>query len=211
MSVFSRYSGVLEPDGSKMTVRSALARINEILDQVLNEQEGDFDSTSRFAIQWYRQRGYKVGPYGEAQSLANARNTQVETMDRDGILTSRGGSVQLTKPSELSWDYEVLKDAHTSNWEALHHLIKVLERDGIAPAGDFLQAALGRPDGAVDADLVKELAHLLFRVAEGNGWTKDALSFNTLVTSWPEILEVARSVKKPGASQGAFDFDEDDA
>ncbi|MEI2713926.1 MAG: hypothetical protein V9G04_11735, partial [Nocardioides sp.] len=69
MSVFSRYSGVLEPDGSKMTVRSALARINEILDEVLNEQEGDFDSTSRFAIQWYRQRGYKVGPYGEAQSL----------------------------------------------------------------------------------------------------------------------------------------------
>ena len=55
---------------------------------------------------------------------------------------------------------------HTSNWEALHHLIKVLERDGIAPAGDFLQAALSRPDGAVDADLVKELAHLLFRIAE---------------------------------------------
>ncbi len=49
MAVFSRYGAVLEPDGKKMTVRSALARINEILDQVLNEQEGDFDSTSRFA------------------------------------------------------------------------------------------------------------------------------------------------------------------
>ena len=82
---------------------------------------------------------------------------------------------------------------HTSNWEALHHLIKILERDGIAPAGDFLQAALSRPDGAVDADLVKELAHLLFRIAERNGWTKDALSFNNLVTSWPEILDVARA------------------
>ena len=44
MAVFSRYGAVLEPDGKKMTVRSALARINEILDQVLNEQEGDFDS-----------------------------------------------------------------------------------------------------------------------------------------------------------------------
>lgn len=94
--------------------------------------------------------------------------------------------------------------------EALHHLIKVLERDGIAPAGDFVQAALTRPDGAIDADLVKELAHLLFRIAEGNGWTMDALSFNTLVTTWPEILEVARSVKKPLAQQGAFDFDEGD-
>ncbi|EBF6878294.1 hypothetical protein ACL83_24515, partial [Salmonella enterica subsp. enterica serovar Saintpaul] len=124
MAVFSRFSAVLEPDGSKMTVRSALARINEILDQVLSEQEGDFDPTSRFAIQWYRQRGYTVGPYGEAQSLANARNTRVERMDRDEILTSRGGNVQLIKPADLSWTYDVLKDSHTSNWEALHHLIK---------------------------------------------------------------------------------------
>jgi putative DNA methylase len=92
----------------------------------------------------------------------------------------------------------------------LHHLIKTLERDGIAPAGDFLQTALSRPDGAVDADLVKELAHLLFRVAEGNGWTKDALAFNSLVTSWPEILDVARSAKKAAQPQGAFQFDEDD-
>lgn len=210
MSVFSRYGAVLEPDGTKMTVRSALVRINEILDQVLNEQEGDFDSTSRFAIAWYRQHGYGVGKFGDADGLARARNTSVDTMDRGEILTSRAGNVQLIKPSDLSWDYDVLKDMHTSNWEALHHLIKVLERDGIAPAGEFLQAARSRPDGAVDADLVKELAHLLFRIAEGNGWTKDALSFNALVTSWPEILEVARSVKKPAAHQGAFDFEDVD-
>lgn len=210
MAVFSRYGAVLEPDGKKMTVRSALSRINEILDQVLNEQEGDFDSTSRFAIAWYRQHGYGPGKFGDADNLARARNTSVNVMDRDEILTSRAGAVQLIKPFGLPWDYDVLKDSHTSNWEALHHLIKVLEQDGIAPAGDFLQAALTRPDGAVDGDLVRELAHLLFRIAEGNGWTKDALSFNTLVTSWPEILEAARSVKKPAVEQGAFNFDEDD-
>lgn len=209
MAVFSRYRAVLEPDGKTMTVRSALARINEILDQVLNEQEGDFDSPSRFAIAWYRHHGYDVGAFGDANNLANARNTTVDVMDRDGILTSRAGKVQLIKPSDLSWDYDPVADLHTSNWEALHHLIKVLERDGIAPAGDFLRAASSRPDGVVDADLVKELAHLLFRVAESNGWTKDALSFNSLVTSWPEIFEVARSAKKPAQTQGAFDFEED--
>ncbi len=209
MAVFSRYSAVLEPDGSKMTVRSALTRINEILDQVLNEQEGDFDATSRFAIAWYRQHGYGIGKFGDADNLARARNTSVDTMDRDEILTSRAGNVQLIKPADLSWDYDVLKDMHTSNWEALHHLIKVVERDGITPAGGFMQAALSRPDVAVDSDLVKELAHLLFRIAEGNGWTKDALSFNNLVTSWPEILEVARTAKKPAIEQSVFDFDED--
>jgi len=131
-------------------------------------------------------------------------------MDRDEILISRANNVQLIKPSELSWDYDVLEDIRTSNWEALHHLIKVLERDGIAPAGDFLQVAMSRSDGAVESDLVKELAHLLIRIAEGNGWTKDALSFNSLVTSWPEILEVARSARKPSQTQGAFNFDEDE-
>lgn len=210
MAVFSRYSAVLEPDGTKMTVRSALARINEILDQVLNEQEGDFDPTSRFAIALYRQRGYSDGKYGDAELLANARGAVVQSLDRDGVLVSRAGNVNLIKPEDLWWDYDPVADLHTSNWEALHHLIKVLERDGITSAGKFLQAALSRTDGAVDADLVKELAHLLFRIAEGNAWTKDALSFNSLVTSWPEILEVARTQKKPTQSQGALGFDEGD-
>ena len=193
-----------------MTVRSALSRINEILDQVLNEQEGDFDTTSRFALAWYRGHGYGLGKFGDADNLARARNTSVDVMDRDDILTSRAGIVQLTKPADLPWDYDVLKDNHNSNWEALHHLIRVLEGDGIVPAGAFLHAALSRPDGAVEPDLVRELAHLLFRVAEGNGWTKDALSFNSLVTSWPEIIEAARSTKKPTQTQGAFEFSEDD-
>ncbi|MGY1994689.1 DUF1156 domain-containing protein [Mycolicibacterium fortuitum] len=207
MAVFSRYSAVLEPDGSKMSVRSALARINKILDQVLNEQEGDFDPTSRFAIAWYRQHGYGTGTFGDANNIANARNTTVDAMDRGGILTSRAGKVQLIKPSDLSTDYDVLADLHTSNWEALHHLIKTLEGEGIGAAGEFLRTALSRPDGAVDADLIKELAHLLFRIAESNGWTKDALSFNTLVASWPEISDAARSDMSAASSQSAFDFD----
>lgn len=210
MAVFSRYGAVLEPGGTKMSVRSALVRINEILDQVLNEQEGDFDSRSRFAIAWYRQYGYGIGKFGDADNLARARNTSVDVMDRDGILTSRAGSVQLIKPADLSWEYDVVADLHTSNWEALHHLIKVLEHDGISAGGDFLNTALSRPDRAVDADLVKELAHLLFRIAEGNGWTKDALSFNNLVTSWPEILNAARAEKQPATAQGSFEFNGED-
>jgi len=209
MAVYSRYEGILEPDGAKMTVRSALTRINEILDQVLNEQEGDFDSTTRFAIAWYRQHGYSVGKFGDADNLARARNTSVDLLDRDGILTSRAGKVQLIRAGDLGWDYSVSKDSHTSTWEALHHLIKVLERDGITPAGDFLKAALARPDGAINADLLKELAHLLFRIAQSNSVTRDALSFNAVVSSWPETLDVARSTAKMEDEQGAFDFDEE--
>lgn len=213
MAVFTQFRTVLEDDGSTMSVGGALARINEVLDAVLNEQEGDFDPTTRFAIQWYRQHGYSSGKFGDADSLARARNTSVDVMDRMGVLASRGGKLQLFAPSDLAWDYDVVADLQTSNWEALHHLIRILERDGIAPAGDFLRAALDRRDGTVDEDLVKELGHLLFRIAEGNGWTKDALSFNNLVTSWPDIVDVARDTgpkRRSAAGQGVFDFDEDD-
>lgn len=209
MAVFSRFTAVLEPDGEKMSVRSALARINEILDRVLNEQEGDFDPTTRFSIAWYRQHGYGTGKFGDADNLARARNTSVDVMVRAGILTSRANIVQLIKPVDLSSDYNVVADQHTSNWEGLHHLIRILEQDGIVAASEFLRAALDREDRAIESDLVKELAHLLFRVAEANGRTADALSFNNLVTSWPEIFDAARSEKPTTTSQGSFDFEED--
>lgn len=210
MAVFSRHSSVIEADGSAMTVRSALTRINEILDQVLNEQEGDFDPTTRFAIAWYRQHGHGTGKFGEADNLARARNTSVDAMARHGILTSAAGKVTLRKPADLSPAYDVLADEDLSVWEAMHHLIRVLEGEGLSPAGDLLAAALSRPDGAVDADLVKELAFLLFSIAEKNGWTKDALSFNTLATSWPEIVAASRSAATPiGSTQSAFAFEEE--
>lgn len=207
MAVFSRYVGVLEPDGKRMTVRSALARINEILDQVLNEQEGDFDTTTRFALAWYRQHGYAAGLFGDADNLARARNTSVDTLERHGILTSRGGIVQLIKPAELATDYDARANRHTSPWEVLNHLIRSLEAGGIPAAGKLLQAAQARPYGSVDADLIKELAHLLFRIAEGNGATKDALSFNALVTSWPDILDASRDAASAPAVQTELAFD----
>jgi len=212
MAVFSRYASVVEPDGSAMTVRSALARINEILDEVLSEQEGDYDDTTRFALAWYRQHGYATGVYGDADNLARARNTAVDRLDRDGVLSSRAGKVTLLRPTDLPTAYDVSLDDHTSAWEALHHLSRILTSDGVSAAGQFLAAALDRPDGAVEADLVKELAFLLFSIAEKNGWTKDALAFNTLATSWPDLLDASRAAATAGPtqSQSTFDFDDED-
>lgn len=84
----------------------------------------------------------------------------------------------------------------------------VLATDGIAEAGAFLTDALARPDGAVDADLVKELAHLLFRIAESNKWTKDAIAFNSLVTSWPDILDASRTATPRRFADPTLDFEE---
>jgi putative DNA methylase len=209
MAVFSRYVKVIENDGTTMTVRSALARINEILDEVLNEQEGDFDSASRFAIAWYRHNGYAMGTFGVADDLARARNTAVETLVRDGILTSAAGKVTLLSATDMPEDYDVLADPRVGSWEVLHHLTAILERDGLPAAGAFLRTAQARPDGAVDVELVKELAFLLFSIAEKNGWTRDALAFNTVATAWPDIVQASRSAP-PKGEQSAFDFSEED-
>jgi putative DNA methylase len=207
MAVFSRYAKVLEPDGSQMTVRSALARINEILDQVLWEQEGDFDATTRFAIAWYRENGYNTGSFGDANAMALGRNTSVDRMDRDGVLTSRAGKVALIKPADLPVDYDVIADEYPSVWETLHHAIRVLECDGVPAAGAFLAAAQARPDGAIDLDLVKELAFLLFSIAEMSGWPKDAISFNTVAQSWGDVVDASKTAPVRHV-QGEIDYSE---
>jgi putative DNA methylase len=207
MAVFSRYASVIEADGSRMSVRTALARINEILDHVLNEQEGDFDAGTRFAIAWYRQHGYGTGSFGDANNMANARNTTVEAMDRGGLLTSAAGKVTLLPPSSLPDGYDPVVDEQISVWEVLHHMIAALELGGIAESAALLAASGFRTDGPVDPDLVKELAFLLFSIAEKNGWTQDALAFNTLATSWSEIIDAARDGAGARVEQESFDLE----
>lgn len=208
MAVFSRYAKVIESDGSEMTVRSALARINEVLDELLTEQEGDFDPATRFALAWYRSHGYESAAYGEAEDLARARGTAVAAMERIGVLSARGGKVQIHRPADLPTDYNVLTDESTSAWEALHHAIRILGSRGVPAAGQFLQVATQREDGAVDLDLVKELAYLLFQVAEKNGWAKDALAFNEIASSWGDLIEAGRAAPEASVSASlTFDFD----
>jgi putative DNA methylase len=209
MAVFSRYSSVVESDGSPMPVRAALAHINEMLDEVLTEQEGDFDAITRFALAWYRGHGYESAPYGDAEDLARARGTAVSMMERSGILTARAGRVQLFSPSTLDEEYDVLADSQTSAWEALHHAIRVLNKTGISAAGAFLRTASQRADGAVDLDLVKELAYLVFQVAEKSGWSKDAQGFNDIATSWGDLMQGEQPTL--GASTAVtLDFEEDE-
>lgn len=206
MAVFSRYSSVIEPDGSKMTVRAALARINEILDQVLNEQEGDFDPPTRFALSWYRQHGYETGKFGEANNLANARNTAVEAMARGGILRSAAGKVALIAPDALEPGYDPAGDDQISAWEVLHHMIGAIDRDGIDASAAILAAASSRHSDLVDPDLAKELAFLLSSIAEKSGRTKDALAFNSLATSWPDIVDAMREGSSGQSSQESLDI-----
>jgi putative DNA methylase len=194
MAVYSRYSRVIEGDGSAMTVRTALARINDVLDEVISEQEGDFDSDTRFAIAWFRQYGYGTGVFGDADNIARARNASVDALARSGIVSSGGNKVALLRPEVLPADYDPQSDPRISHWEVVHHLVRVLNDHGVDGAATSFASVRARPDVAIDSDLCKELAFLLFRIAEDNKWAKEAVGFNALGTSWNEIVAASRAL-----------------
>jgi putative DNA methylase len=198
IGLFSKYSGVLEADGHKMNVRSALRVINEILDEVLSEQEGEYDADTRFALAWFRSYGFGTEAYGSADSLARARNTSVEHLQRAGILHSGQGKVTLHSPEKLHQSdeetgtpYDPAADSNVSAWETVLHLAKELEYgDGVASAGRLL----ARVPDAIDRDLCKQLAFLLFQISEQRNEAKTALLFNQLGTAWNDIAQTARDI-----------------
>lgn len=194
MAVYSRYSGVLNDDGSKMTVRAALTRINEILDEVLAEQEGDFDADTRFAIAWYRQHGFDSGAFGDADNLARARNASLDHLERSGILTKPAGRVTLLSPAALDemykdTEYDPSTDPLISTWEVVMHISRTLASGGVPAAGRML--SLVPP--SIDRDLCKELAFLLFAISEDRKQAKIAVEFNALGTAWNDIVAESRN------------------
>jgi len=102
MAVFSRYAAVLESDGSPMRVRTALQLINQSLDDVLSQQEGDFDAATRWAVAWFEQFGINEGLYGDAETLSKAKNTSVAGMQEAGIVAASGGKVRLRRREEMA-------------------------------------------------------------------------------------------------------------
>jgi putative DNA methylase len=188
MAVFSRYARVNEPDGSAMRVRPALALINQVLDEVLSQQEGDFGPDTRWCLEWFKSHGFREGPYGEAETLSKAKNTTVTGLVRAGVLASRAGKVRLLAAAELPSDYNPTVDDRISEWEVALHLAKRLNEDGTDAAARLAAAARS----LVDLDTVRELAYLLFSIAEKQSWSDTALLFNGLGTSWPDVMEAMR-------------------
>ena len=205
MSVFSRYSRVISPDGTDMSVSEALTQINAVLDEVLGEQEGDLDPDTRWCLTWFDAHGFTEGPYGEAETLASARNASIDALKRSGVLTSGGGRVGLIAPADLPDDYDPRTDDRISHWEVVLHLARALDRRGIDEAGRILSAAAERGLGA---DILQSLAYRLYSLAEKHGWTEAGLLFNALGGSWPEIATAARTAESTGSDiQTALDLD----
>ena len=204
MAVYTRYSRVFDASGKPLTVRGALALINQTLDEVLAEQEGDFDADTRWALAWFEQSGFAQGEYGVAETLSKAKNTSIAGMVEAGIVLSKSGKVRLLRPAELPVSWDPSRDRRLTAWETVHQLIRVLEADGESTAADLV-AKLGSK-----AEIARELAYRLFNLCERNKRAQEALAYNGLVQSWPEILRLSREGGAPRKTQtGLFEESEE--
>ena len=194
MAVYTRYEKVLDAGGKSLSVREALALINRTLDEALAEQEGDFDADSRWALTWFEQLGFAEGEYGTAEQLSKSKNTAVSGLVEAGIVVSSHGKVRLLKPGELPKDWDPLTDPRLTAWETVHHLIRVLESGGEGAAA-ALVAKLG-----AQADVARELCYRLYTLCERKKRTTEALAYNGLVQSWPEITRLAHETPQATTS-----------
>lgn len=193
MAIFTRFARVLDADGKPLSVRDALATINQALDEILAHQEGDFDSDTRWALAWFEQFGFAEGDYGVAETLSKAKNTSVDGIRQAGIGTHGKGKVRLYKPEELPADWSPESDSRLTVWDMVHHLIRTLEQ-GEEAAGRML-AKLGS-----QADIARELAYRLYSICERKKRSGDAQRYNALVSSWPELVRLAQQA--PRQEQG---------
>ncbi len=192
MGVFSRYSKILETDGKPMTVRTALQMINQTLDETLAEQEGDFDPETAWAVAWFEQFGFNDGPFGDAETLSKAKNTALNALVEAGVVKAGAGKTRLLRVDELSSDWDPTSDKRLTVWEMVHHLIRVMNSGGESGAANLV-AKLGG-----EADTARELAYRLYSVCERRKRAAEALAYNALVQSWPEITRLAReSTSRP--------------
>ncbi len=183
MAIFSKYSGVLEANGSKMTVHEALIQINKVLSAYLDKDDDESDEDTKFCKVWFEKYGWKEGEYGEAELLSKAKGTSVEGLVEAGVVKSGGGKVKLIHFKDYPDDWDPQTDKRLPIWEGLHYMVKY-HQDGGESKARGLYGYLGYMSQSMNL-----LATRLYQICEQKGWAEDARPYNELTASWQAITD----------------------
>lgn len=196
MAIFSRYSAVLNQDGTSMGVHDALVLINRAITEFLAPDSGNFDVDTQFCAGWFDQFGWSAGPFGAADTLARAKGTSVDGVRDAGVVESGRGKVRLLKGAEYPGDWDPTHDRRTPVWEACHHLIRALSLQGESAAGALLarMPEQGEP--------IRQLSYHLYTICERRKWAEEARAYNELIGSWPNIVVASNEVGHRGEQAG---------
>ena len=198
MGVFSKYAQVLEADGTPMSVRSALQIINQELDLYFNEQDGELDSNSRFCVDFYTQYGFNDAKFGDADTLARAKNTSVATLQSKGVIIAEKGVAHLVDRGNLP---EKVDFADNMVWLFTQRLTRAMSTGGIKACASLIHNVHSSlPEQA------KALAYRLHSIAERKGWQEEAFAYNSLVIAWTDIQMAAANIHEREKDQIEMDI-----
>ncbi len=202
MAVYSRFSRVLEDDGSTMPVKTALALINQTFDALQNEHDAELDADTRFCLDWFRSYGWNTRPFGDAESLAVPLGLSVDGIARGGTLTSGGGKVALIKPQDLDPQWDPAHDDRLSLWEVTCHLARAYATEGREDAARLMAGVKGK----VNLDEVNRLATRLYELMESQDASTAGL-FNGLGGAWAEVSATSTTIRPAPVAEMLFGED----
>lgn len=186
MRIYSRYRAVRDQSGQPVLVGQALRLINSALSEVMDEQEGELDPESRFAVRWWEAYGWNSASFGEADKTARPLGISVDDVVRAQVATSQGNKVQLLGNENLDHRWVPSADSRPTAWEAVHHLAhRLIDRGGELEAAR-LMAVLGNL-----RDPAMALVYRLHDIAAKKGRTGDQERYNALINSWAELIKLA--------------------
>ena len=199
MGVFTAAAKVLEPDDTPMTVRTAIALINQIRDEISGEEATGYDADTRFCIDWFEAFGMSEGRSGDAITMAQAYGISLEGLEHAGVFNARGGSGRLLRREELPADWNPATDRRLTDWECTQHLARVLE----SPAGGIEAAAqLYANMPSERSETARMLAYRLYDICERKDRAAEAQVWNMLAREWTALETAAATIEqKPGSGQ----------
>ena len=192
MGVFTAASRVLEADDSPMSVRTAIALINQVRDEISGEEATGYDPDTRFCIDWFDTFGMGEGNSGEAITIAQAYGIGIGDLETAGVFSAKGGSARLLRRDELSADWNPTTDKRLTDWECAQHLARVLDSpEGGIEAAARLVARM-EPERAGSARL---LAYRLYDICERKDRAAEAQVWNMLAREWPALEAAAAEIE----------------
>jgi len=199
MGVFSRHAKVLEDDDSSMSVKTALALINRVWEEIDQALDTNFDAETQVALAWYASYGFDARFSGEVIMLTTAKNTSDKSLFDSGVFADMKGKVALTPREALPKNWNPATNKAFTVWECVQHTARVLRaEDGGSEAAARLVSQMGSK--AADA---RALAYRLYEIASQKGWSAEALVYNELAQEWPKLEEIASSASTRRTDVGA--------
>ena len=127
MAVYTRYAKVLDAYGEPVPVRDALVLINQTLDEVLAEQEGDFDTDTRWAVAWFVQFGFDSTAITALPRHSPRRRTPVSlAWWKREFWRRKSGNVRLYRNQRNCPKTGIPpRTRRLTAWETVHHLVRI--------------------------------------------------------------------------------------